>query len=1254
MDETSTCKERPQMKYVNISIGTIDSFLMNEAVNIVRSEGYDIDYHNYDNVDLDEDPLFLAEAIDVISEADFITIKVHGDTSYCKKFDKIRNTIELHNISTHLSCTDACVTDAFRKYFLGTDEEYSLIMSYAIFGGDENFVSLIKWALNKFDNLGIPVDLPRHPLTEGVYYPGSDNHDMAAYIDGLDRSKPNIGIFFYQKQWITGNLGNVDGLIRAVEELGGNPVPLFFNTFEEKIDGSKGIKRILREDMTRDGRPVLDAIIETMSFSQTLIATPGVGDQVCEDNFFLTYGVPVLQTMTATSNEEYWRSHLEGLNPAELAYDVVHPEFDGQIITVLNATNEIKDNIRYYSSVKDRAYRVADMAMMWARLRHIENKDRKVAILLYQYPPKNADAGGAAGLDTFASVVNILHRMKEDGYDVGDSIPETPKELVDILLSGLTNDTEWISHDEVKKRAVDMVPPEQYDIWYRELSEAARSRLESDWGKPPGEFYSVGKDIIVPGTVFGNIIVGFQPDRGRDIQANYHDPNVVHPHQYYAYYKWLRFDFGANAVIHVGTHGTLEWLPGKSIALSGDCCPDYILSSLPDIYPYVIGNPGEGVQAKRRAAAVIIDHMIPAMTRAGGYDEILELEGTVQSYMNAVTQSQDQNASLILSKLREILLRMEMYNDLKLDPDCSDDELESRIDDLYDYVVDIKENLIKDGLHILGEIPSGKRLEEDVYSLTRMANGEIPSLREGIARSLGYDILDLQNNPSQRDEITGRLKGQILEDVETDMESLIAKMAENGFRKDECLALIKDYEDPEDIRTTVTFVCDELYPNLMGMGNEIDSVMKALQGNFIEPGPSGCPTRGRAQILPTGRNFYSIDPDAIPWHSSWEIGKTMADQMLERFVEEHGSYPRNIGIVMWATDTMKTGGDDTAYVLWLMGIRPVWTGYAGRVKDLEVIPVSELGRPRIDVTLRISGLFRDTFPNLVRMIDRAVHMIAELDESEDENYLLANLRHDIVQSIEEGMPEDQAREDAMIRIFGDAPGSYGSGTNILVRTSDWKDRDEIGKIYRDYGEYAYGIGRAGERKPEAFRHRLMNMDVTVKNSVSREYDMFDNDDVYTDLGGFNAAVMSVRGEMPMSVIGFSADTSNIKTKTIEEEGRYIFRSKINNPKWVEGLKPHGFKGAQEISKMTEYVFGWDATSDIIEGWEYKSIADNFLFNKDNADWFRDANPYAMMEVTSRLLEAIYREMWDAGDEMEEKLKQLYEELEGDIEGLNDR
>lgn len=450
-------------------------------------------------------------------------------------------------------------------------------------------------------------------------------------------------------------------------------------------------------------------------------------------------------------------------------------------------------------------------------------------------------------MDTFASVVDLLRRMRDEGYDVGDSIPETPRELVDLLLSGLTNDADWISEDEVRRRSLDLVAPEDYDAWYRRLSDAARSRIEDGWGRPPGDFYTVDGCITIPGTVFGNVLVGFQPDRGRDIQSNYHDPLTVMPHQYLAYYRWLRYVFGAQAVVHVGTHGTLEWLPGKSVALSGDCCPDYVMDSIPDVYPYVIGNPGEGIQAKRRAAAVIVDHMIPIMTRAGGYDEITELEGAIQRYMDAGTQGQSEARSMYLAGIREIVGRMDLYSDMKADPSCSDEEFAESIDGLYDYIVDVKGNLIKDGLHILGRPPEGELMDEAVYGLTRLDNGDVPSLRGSIAGFRGYDILDLQNDPSGRDPATGMLKGEVLDSVEDESFRLIQRMHEAGFDGEACSGIVSsEYPGDGHISQAVSFICDELVPNLDRMGGEIDSVMDALQGRYILPGPAGCPTRGRA------------------------------------------------------------------------------------------------------------------------------------------------------------------------------------------------------------------------------------------------------------------------------------------------------------------------------------------------------------------------------------------------------------------------
>ena len=1239
-----------------MSICTKDSYLMTNTVNRLLDEGLSLDYVGYDSADLESDEILFCRFLNEVENADFMTVIVHGDTSFFKKYNRFKESLESADKSALLICTDDEVTRDYRHLFKGTDEEYLQAIRYMMLGG-ENYRSLILWLLRKIDGAEVEVPDPIMPPTEGTYYPDRSDISFQSFLDNLDPFRPKIGVLFYQKQWLTGNLDNIDGLIHAIEAQGCNPVPVFLQTYEDETTGAIGVKRVLREHLTRDGEPLLDAIVETMSFSQILIATPGSGEQVSDDNFLLDYGVPVIQAMTLASSEEAWRGSDAGLTPAEIAYDVVHPEFDGQIISVPSASTERReDGTRYYRSIPERAERISKTAMKWARLRRIPNSDRRVAVIMYMYPPKNANAGGASGLDTFSSVVDLLHRMRDEGYDTGDSIPETSEELVAILMSGLTNDTSWLSEDAIRERALDTVGTDLYGGWYGGLSDDSRSRIEKGWGKPPGDFYTVDGRLTIPGRMFGNVYVGFQPDRGRDIQSDYHDPHTVMPHQYLAYYRWVEHVFGADAVVHVGTHGTLEWLPGKSVALSGDCCPDYVLDSLPDIYPYIIGNPGEGIQAKRRGAAVIIDHMIPTMARAGGYDEILEAEGAVQSFMNAQAQGNTAGLAEIRTKLREIVASMDLYSDMKILPDCPDAEFDVVVDELYDYIVEVKGNLIKDGLHILGRVPCGTRLEEDIYSLTRLDNGDVPSLRGSVAAAMGHDVSELISDPSSVDSATGLLRGQILDEVEGKDAELIHRMVEVGFDEGACIDAAKEMlpSAGEDLVAAIRFVCRELYPNLMRMDAEIDGILSALSGNYIEPGPAGCPTRGRAQILPTGRNFYSIDPDSIPWHSSWEIGRRMADQMLEKHIQEHGAYPRTVGIVVWATDTMKTGGDDIAYILWLMGLRPVWTGYAGRVVDLEVIPLEELGRPRVDVTLRISGLFRDTFPNLVNLIDGGVRKVAELDESDEENYLLANLRSDIVRNIAEGMPEAEAREDAMIRIFGDAPGTYGSGTNILIRTSDWKGVDDIGAIYRSYGQYAYGIGRHGEARPEAFRRRLELMDVTVKNSPSREHDMFDNDDVYNDLGGFNAAVRSVRGTMPMSVIGCSADTVNLRTRTVDEEGRFIFRSKILNPKWVDGLKEHGFKGAEEISNMTEYVFGWDATSDIIDPWMYQSIADRFLFDEENSEWLRDANPYAMHETVSRLLEAIGRGMWEPDDDTRDRLEELYLEFEEMFEGDSDR
>ena len=1234
------------MKLVNVSIGSKDGTVLNSAADSLSSVGLSIRISCYDSYSLNDDPIVFLRMMEDVADADLVTLLVHGDTSYLRRFNRLRESLESGKICSVLVCTDDCVTASFRHLFIGDDSEYSLLQSFLVLGGEDNYRSFLIWASDRFDGTEMVVPEPVHPPAQGIYHPGKPI-DFEDYISSLDRSKPCIGIFFYQKQWLTGNTKVIDALIAEIERRGANPVAVFLKTYEEDFSGSIGVRRILDEYLTDDNGPILHAVIETMCFSQTLIVKPGSGEQT-GDNYMIDYGVPVIQSMTTNSSSSEWEEDINGLTPSEIAYDIVHPEFDGQIITVPCGSTEIcNSGSRVNMPLDDRIERVVDIAIGWARLGMKNNSEKKVAILLYMYPPKNADAGGASGLDTFRSTVRLLKRLKEQGYDVGDRIPDTSEELVDLLLSGITNDIGMLSDASVEERKLDAVGRDRYDPWFSSLNGGLQTGLKSGWGEPMGDIMAVNGRAVIPGIRFGKILVGFQPDRGRDSQRDYHDPNIVMPHQYLAFYRWLKHVFGADAVIHMGTHGTLEWLPGKSVALSSGCCPDAVLDSIPDIYPYIIGNPGEGIQAKRRACAVIIDHMIPAMTRSGGYDKLDELESILQMFMNASAQQQKAGMVSILSKIRESVDSMDLFSDMNLSRGCSDSELEGAVDELYDYVTELKQNLIKDGLHTLGEVPEGKRLEEMIYSLTRSPNGDIPSLRDSVAEAGGYDMHRLLSDPSGITD--GILNGSIIEEMENETSSLIHRMAERDFITDPCRELPNIGSD--NLMKSVSFVCDVLVPSIRKMDRELGSVSEALSGGFVEPGPSGCPTRGRAQILPTGRNFYSLDPESIPWQSSWKTGVSLADQMFDRYISEYGSYPKEIGIVMWATDTMKTGGDDVAYVLWLLGVRPVWSGYAGRVTGFEIIPLDELKRPRIDVTVRISGLFRDTFPNLSNMIDDAVRAVMSLDESEADNYLVANLRRDVAESIASGIPEDTAREEASVRLFGDAPGTYGSGTNILIRTSDWKDVSDIGSIYRSYGEYAYGRGRKGERVSEAFGRNLKRLDVTVKNSVSREYDMIDNDDVYNDLGGMNAAVRSLGGKMPMSVIGCSADTAMLRTRTIDEECRYIFRSKILNPKWVDGLKEHGFRGAQEISNMMEYVFAWDATSDIIDDWQYRSIADTYLFDGVNSKWLEDANPFAMFETAQWLLEAIGRGMWDADDDMKDRLEKLYGRLESDMEGM---
>ena len=1244
------------VKVACLGIGSHAGFVMNPSADVLRSEGYDLTLVPGDSVTLDEEIDKLHDYLLEVADCDFIFVHAHGDVSYFRHWSNLRTVLEKKKVSAIVTGVDPSLSLEYRDLFLQSADDYSLLFRLESIGGDDNHLSSLKWALRTFGHVDIEVPEPVIPMAQGVYVPGKGALTLEEGLKDVGHTgKPVILIQFVNAFYHRHNTSAIDVLWRKVEEIGGEPVSIFIRSYEDEVSGSIGIARIIDKYLVRNGRSIVDAVINTMGFSITLTSKPGTGEQVPDDNFFERLNVPVLQAINLYGPSKEWRESPFGLGPADIAMSVVEPEYDGQIDSVPYCGTEMTENGDYKQvAIDERCSAIAEMAFRWAKLRHIPNSEKKVAILIYMYPPRQDLAGGGYGLDTLQSVSDMLRWFRDDGYKL-EWMPENGKELVNRLLDGVTNDDNWKSDQQLRDAAIDMVMKEQYDEWFSKIAESARKRFVEAWGEPPGDQHVLDGKLLLPGIMNGNVFIGFQPDRGKCTTEAYHDPWSAPPHQYLAFYRWLKDVWGADAVLHIGTHGTLEWLPGKSVGLSEECDPDIILGKIPNINPYIIDNPGEGMQSKRRQYAVTTTHMIPSMARSGGYDEINELEGIVQAYLKAKDYGQEDKLPSIMEKIIDLCVKLNMMSDLGLSADCSAEEMGDKVDKLYDYILEVKDALIKDGLHILGEVPQGERMDEMIYSLVRYPNGDIPSLREAVGHIHGYEVEDLLKDPSGSLP-DGSLKGEMLDIIDSEMFEIIDRSRESGFD----IGATKEFVDTKytgqhpDLDKALEFMCGFLIDAVRRMGDELGNVMNALNGRFVPPGPSGCPGRGRAQILPTGRNFYSIDPDGIPWHSSWEIGSKMAEQMVERYLEDNGCYPKTVGIILWATDTMKTGGDDVSYILKLMGLRPVWAEYGGRVKDLEIIPLNELGRPRIDVTLRISGLFRDTFPNISNMIDKGVQRIAELDEDDDVNYLAANVRKDVVEAIAQGIPIDQAKRMATFRVFGDKPGTYGCGISDLIQTSNWKTIDDLGDSYVDHGCYVYGKGLKGEAQPEMFRKRLRVMDVTVKNHNTRAVDMLDMDDDFDNLGGFNAAVTSVRGKKPVSYMGDSSDTQFLKLRTTEEECRFIFRSKIDNPKWLEGLKQHGFAGAKELSKLFDYTMGWSGTSDIIEEWMYDDLANRFVLDEETREWIKDENPYAMIAMLGRLQEAMDRGFWNPDDEMKDKLRDIYLEFEERIEEITDR
>ncbi len=701
----------------------------------------------------------------------------------------------------------------------------------------------------------------------------------------------------------------------------------------------------------------------------------------------------------------------------------------------------------------------------------------------------------------------------------------------------------------------------------------------------------------------------------------------------------------------MGKHGSLEWLPGKALGLSAACYPDLAIMELPNIYPYIINDPSEGTQAKRRSFACIVDHLTPAVTNADLYEDLAGVEQLVREYGVAVSEDPGK-VDILRSMLWEAVEEADLHRDLDLDRERAMADFDAFLERLHGYLSELADTMINDGLHVLGQAPEGEQLVEFLAQLTRLDNGAIPSLRRAMLREEGLDPDEVAANRGRvlagsggmtGGELIGRVHGRILD--------LLRRLAGNGF--DPLLAgkVAAEFcsKNQGEVEQILAWLCETLVPDIRRCDEEITSVLTALDGGFVRPGPSGAPSRGQADILPTGRNFYSVDPATIPTPAAWEVGRRLGDALIERYLAETGDYPDSVGILVYGGPTMRSRGDDIAEIYYLMGLRPVWQKGSGRVSGLEVIPSAELGRPRLDVVPRVSGFFRDAFPNLMEQIDEAVAMVSALNEPPQTNILRRNVLADMAEYRRRGMSEEEARREATFRIFGCPPGTYGAGVSELVESKNWQERDDLGNNYIRYSAHAYGRGSYGTSRVTTFRRLLARMDVTVKNEDSREYDMMSCTDYYNYYGGLIAAAGSVRGDLPLSLTGDAADPRQVRVRTTAEEAKHVLRARLVNPRWLEGMKRHGYKGAGDISHMMDVVLGWDATAGVIEDWMYERIARSYALDPEMRQWMKEVNPHALENILDKLLEAIARGMWQAGTEMEEQLRDAYLDMEGEIE-----
>lgn len=1096
-----------------------------------------------------------------------------------------------------------------------SNADYQSLWAYLVEGGPENSTNFLRFCAAILGKADFPAGA-KVLLRAGPYWPGAGISDLPMIQENWKPDAPVVPIVFYRALLQGAGLHPINRLTKALLRRGLNPLPVFLASLKDPISVAA------LENLFLSVPP--DVILNCTSFA---VGTPDQGAQKSGPANPLASmaanKAPVFQVVLSASGEEAWENGLTGLPARDIAMNVALPEVDGRVLSRAISfkgeaffDDQTQCPIASYRARGDRVDFVADLAENWARLRNAPPAKRKVALVLANYPNKDGRLANGVGLDTPAATVNCLNLLTAQGYGVLNA-PKDSDELMRAIMAGPTN---WLT-DRVQKTGGVELSLAEYRISYGQLPLEIRTQIEARWGSPESDpFFEKGSvdcgHFKLSILSFGNVVVGLQPARGYNIDPTetYHSPDLVPPHNYLAFYFWLRHQHGSHAIVHMGKHGNLEWLPGKALALSETCMPEAVLGPMPHIYPFIVNDPGEGTQAKRRAQAVIIDHLTPPMARAETYGPLRDLEALVDEYYEAAGVD-----SRRIKHLRREILSLTSTTGLDQDAGMKGVDEETDLAKLDAYLCELKEAQIRDGLHIFGQSPTSDLERDLAIALLRIPRGDGNGGDASIIRALALDC---------------GITPDIMDPLDCDMAApytgprhkfLIASGSppwrSNGdtVERLEGLAIMAVKWNPNPKHFTHTaLVLETLHadvlPKIRACGpNEGTGLLTALAGQFVAPAPSGAPTRGRLDVLPTGRNFYSVDSRAVPTPTAWKLGWKSANLLLEKHLQDHGDWPRTMLLTAWGTANMRTGGDDIAQCLALMGVKPQWDAANRRVTGFEIIPHTALGRPRVDVTLRVSGFFRDAFPQLISLVDSAARAVMELDEPKDINPAAARAQ--------------QEGHVGQFRVFGSKPGAYGAGLQALIDEHLWGDKKDLAEAYLEWGSFAYGKGSQGEKYRAAFETRLSQAEAIVQNQDNREHDLLDSDDYYQFEGGAAAAVSTLQGQDRPIYHNDHSRPERPVIRTLEDEIGRVIRSRVVNPKWIDGVKRHGYKGAFEIAATVDYMFAFAATTGAVKSHHFDLVHAAFLEDDETRAFIETHNAPALREIAERLAEAIDRGLW---------------------------